>query len=113
MGRTRDVLPGDKGVLDALAVLAAGRSVTALCELTLRDAWERQVAAQGVLVALDFDGAGQAAVAALVRAATADGKQVAVILPVAGCKDLSEYLGRHHQPPPELDGRLGMATKCA
>jgi len=105
-----DFLPGDKGifnakalkdetvvltegVFDALSVLAAGKPAAALCGLSMREVWWREIAALTIILAVDADEAGQQRGQALAASAGKAGKEVVTLEMAAleGHKDLSEY----------------------
>jgi DNA primase len=101
-----------EGVFDALACLAGGLQATALCGVSIRDAWWRAITATHLTIAMDADEAGQAAqhrLEDLARTGFAAGKRITLLKPSAlkGHKDLSEYWVHerslpttHLEPPP-------------
>lgn len=116
-----DFLPGDKGifnakalkdetvvltegVFDALSIMAAGKPAAALCGLSIREAWWREIAAQTIILAMDADDAGQQRGQALAEQAGKAGKEVVTLqtAELEGHKDLNEYWAAKKNLPAEL-----------
>jgi len=82
-----------EGIFDALSVMAAGKPAAALCGLSIRDAWWREIPAQVIILAVDADHAGQERGQVLAANATQAGKQVIMLHAndLEGHKDLNEH----------------------
>ncbi len=97
-----------EGVFNALSCLAAGRPSTALCGLSIREEWWRDVSAPRLILATDNDKPGAQGGQALQGQATAAGKTVYALK--AEClqphKDLNEYWVATGTLPAPLRRRL-------
>ncbi len=90
---TAPILILTEGIFDALSVLTAGKPAAALCGLSIRDAWWREIPARVIIVAVDADLAGQERGQMLAACAAQAGKQVIMLHAhdLEGHKDLNEY----------------------